>query len=126
MATSEHTTGTRDEQYKVISILYHALQGAETCATYLQDAEQAGDQDLVQRFREVQGRYRQLADRGRRSCGSGSGRGVELRSERRHEGAAASASGVRRRRAGSRELTSSEGWAVSTCRRRTQPNRRGE
>jgi hypothetical protein len=65
MATSEHTTGTRDEQYNVISILYHALQGAETCATYLQDAEQAGDQDLVQFFRDVQGTYRQLADQGK-------------------------------------------------------------
>jgi hypothetical protein len=65
MATSEHTTGTRDEQYNVISILYHALQGAETCATYLQDSEQAGDQDLVQFFRDVQGTYRQLADRGK-------------------------------------------------------------
>jgi hypothetical protein len=63
MAMSEHTTGTRDEHYNVISVLYHALQGAETCATYLQDAEQAGDQDLAQFFREVQGTYRQLGDR---------------------------------------------------------------
>jgi hypothetical protein len=62
MAASERT-GTRDEHYAVISVLYHALQGAESCATYLQDAEQAGDQDLVQFFREVQGTYRQLADR---------------------------------------------------------------
>jgi hypothetical protein len=65
MAASEHTTGTRDEQYNVISVLYHALQGADTCAPYLQDAEQAGDQDMAQFFREVQGTYRQLADRGK-------------------------------------------------------------
>ncbi len=63
MATDEHHTGTKDEPYDVVSTLYHALQGAETCATYLQDAERAGDQDLVQFFREVQGTYRQLADR---------------------------------------------------------------
>jgi hypothetical protein len=63
MATSERTTGTRDEHYNVISVLYHALQGADTCATYLQDAEQAGDQELAQFFREVQGTYRQLGDR---------------------------------------------------------------
>jgi hypothetical protein len=62
MATSERMTGTRDEHYNVISVLYHALQGADTCATYLQDAEQAGDQELAQFFREVQGAYRQLAD----------------------------------------------------------------
>jgi hypothetical protein len=64
-AMSEHTTGTRDEHYNVISVLYHVLQGADTCATYLQDAEQAGDQDLAQFFREVQGAYRQLGDRGK-------------------------------------------------------------
>jgi hypothetical protein len=60
---SEGTTGTRDEHYNVISVLYHALQGAETCATYLQDAEQAGDQDLAQFFREAQDTFRQLGDR---------------------------------------------------------------
>jgi hypothetical protein len=63
MAMSERTTGTRDEHYNVISVLYHALQGADTCGTYLQDAEQAGDQELVQFFREVQDTYRQLGDR---------------------------------------------------------------
>ena len=63
MAMDERQTGTKDEHYDVISTLYHALQGAETCTTYLQDAERAGDQDLVQFFREVQGTYRQLADR---------------------------------------------------------------
>jgi hypothetical protein len=63
MATSERTTGTRDEHYTVISVLYHALQGADTCATCRQDAEQAGDQELTQCFREVQGTYRQLGDR---------------------------------------------------------------
>ena len=60
---SEGTTGTRDEHYNIISVLYHALQGAEMCTTYLQDAEQAGDQELAQFFREVQGTYRQLGDR---------------------------------------------------------------
>jgi hypothetical protein len=65
MATDDRTTGTRDEHYNVISVLYHALQGADTCATYIQDAERAGDQDLVQFFREVHGSYQQLADRGK-------------------------------------------------------------
>jgi hypothetical protein len=63
MAADDRATGTRDEHYDIVSMLYHALQGAETCATYLQDAEQAGDQEIVQFFREVQGTYRQLADR---------------------------------------------------------------
>ena len=65
MATSDRMTGTREEHDHVLSVLYHALQGADTCATYLQDAEQAGDQELAQFFREAQGTYRQLADRGK-------------------------------------------------------------
>ena len=32
-------TGTRNETYDVIAILYHALQGAENCQTYLKDAQ---------------------------------------------------------------------------------------
>ena len=63
MAMSERTTGTKDEQYNLVSVLYHVLQGADTCGTYLQDAERAGDQDLVAFFREVHGTYQQLADR---------------------------------------------------------------
>jgi hypothetical protein len=65
MATNERSTGIKDEHYDVVSMLYHTLQGADTCTTYLQDAEQAGDQDLVQFFREAQGTYRQLAERGK-------------------------------------------------------------
>jgi hypothetical protein len=65
MATAEHQTGTRDEHYDLVSALYHALQGADTCVTYVQDAEQAGDQELVQFFREAHGTYRQLAERGK-------------------------------------------------------------
>jgi hypothetical protein len=63
MAMDERTTGTRDEHYDLVSVLDHALQGAETCTTYLHDAERAGDQGLIQFFREVQRTYRQLADR---------------------------------------------------------------
>jgi hypothetical protein len=76
MATSEHTTGTRDEHYNMISVLYHALQGADTCATYLQDAERTGDQNLVQssvRSRACTGSWPSGA---RHSCGNGSGKGV--------------------------------------------------
>ena len=65
MATNERSTGVKDEHYDVVSMLYHTLQGADTCTMYLQDAERAGDQDLVQFFREAQDTYRQLAERGK-------------------------------------------------------------
>ncbi len=47
-------TGTSNEYYNLVSILYHSLNGAQTYDTYIQDAEQSGDHDLAQFFREVQ------------------------------------------------------------------------
>lgn len=61
MATQ--TTGTRDETYDVVSILYHALQGAETYQQYVRDAEQRGDQDLSQFFRDVHDEEKRRAER---------------------------------------------------------------
>jgi rubrerythrin len=61
MATQ--STGTRDETYDVVSILYHALQGADTYQQYIRDAEQRGDQELAQFFREVQDEEKRRADR---------------------------------------------------------------
>ena len=47
--TSESTgnTGTKDVTFNIISILYHALQGAETYDQYIQDAEQSGNSDIA-------------------------------------------------------------------------------
>jgi hypothetical protein len=39
-----------DELYGVVSILYHALQGAQTYAQYCDDARKAGDEELVEFF----------------------------------------------------------------------------
>jgi len=62
-ATAEHKTGMRDETYNIVSVLYHALQGGETCMQYLQDAQETGDQQLVQFFQEVQECHRHVATR---------------------------------------------------------------
>lgn len=56
-------TGVTDEHYDVISVLYHALQGAETCRQYIADAEQSGKQEMVEFFREVQDQNRRLAEK---------------------------------------------------------------
>lgn len=58
-------TGTRDETYDLISVLYHALQGAETCAKYLEDARNEGDQEAVQFFEEAISTQRRIAERGK-------------------------------------------------------------
>jgi hypothetical protein len=55
-------TGTRNETYDVIAVLYHALQGAENCQTYLQDAQDGPTQQFFQQALQMQ---RQLADQGK-------------------------------------------------------------
>ena len=47
MDYGEQTTGTRDEHYNLVSVLYHALSGADSCDRYALDAEAAGDERLV-------------------------------------------------------------------------------
>ena len=47
MDYGQRTTGTRDEHYNLISVLYHALNGADTCDRYALDAETAGDERLA-------------------------------------------------------------------------------
>ena len=54
-------TGTNDPTFNLISVLYHALQGAETYEKYASDA--GSDQDLANFFREVQQQEKQRADR---------------------------------------------------------------
>jgi hypothetical protein len=44
-------------------VLYHTLQGSETYERYIHDAQQAGDQELVQFLREVQAENRRRAER---------------------------------------------------------------
>jgi len=59
----EQTTGTRDEHYNLISVLYHALHGAENCDHYASDAEITGDERLAAFFRETQTMQTQVAER---------------------------------------------------------------
>ncbi|HEY9859109.1 MAG TPA: hypothetical protein V6D16_06365 [Candidatus Obscuribacterales bacterium] len=59
----DHTTGTSDEQYDLVSVLYHALEGAATCEVYIQDAEEAGDSELTQFFQELQEEESRRAER---------------------------------------------------------------
>ncbi len=63
MADGGDKTGTKDEHYNLVSVLYHALEGGELYDKYISDAEQAGDDELVQFFREVQEQERERSDR---------------------------------------------------------------
>jgi hypothetical protein len=62
----ESETGERDETYNLISVLYHALQGAETIRQYQQDAEQSGDEQLAQFFDETRSGYTEFAQQAKR------------------------------------------------------------
>lgn len=44
----------RDETYGLVSVLYHALQGAETYSQYIADADRAGETEIAAFFRECQ------------------------------------------------------------------------
>jgi len=65
----EQTTGTRDEHYNLVSVLYHALQGAENCDRYAADAEVTGEEHLVDFFRDAQAMQAQLAERAKELLG---------------------------------------------------------
>jgi hypothetical protein len=54
-------TGTKDATYNLVSVLYHALQGAENYQQYASDA--GSDQELADFFRQAQQQEQQRADR---------------------------------------------------------------
>ena len=47
-------TGVSNVSFNLVSILYHALQSAQTYDTYIRDAEQHGDTNLAQFLRQIQ------------------------------------------------------------------------
>ncbi|HEX8699074.1 MAG TPA: hypothetical protein VF815_09585 [Myxococcaceae bacterium] len=70
MSGEEQQTGTQDEQYNLISALYHLLKGASTSEQYIQDAQEAGDQELAQFFKDWQDEQRNFAERAKNLLGS--------------------------------------------------------
>lgn len=76
MDAGEQRTGTRDEHYDLISVLYHALQGAEACDKYASDAEAAGEQELAGFFKEAQQTQARLAEQAKAMLGLGAAGGI--------------------------------------------------
>ena len=70
-------TGTQDATYNLISVIYHALQGAETYEQYIEDVEQQGDNDLAQFFRDARDESMARADRGKQLLAMRLNRGEE-------------------------------------------------
>ena len=59
----EQATGEHDATYDIVSVLYHALQGAEVYEEYASDAEEAGDSELARFFQDIQQEEKRRADR---------------------------------------------------------------
>jgi hypothetical protein len=63
MSNCEQTTGVSDTVYNLASVLYHAAEGGTVYTKYIEDAEQEGDQELADFFRQVQQQDAQRAQR---------------------------------------------------------------
>lgn len=63
--------GTRDEHYNLVSVLYHALHGADNCGIYLMEAEAAGRDELAAFFREALEMQTGLAEKAKGLLGIG-------------------------------------------------------
>ena len=58
-------TGTTDQTYDVISVIYHALNGAETYEQYVRDGESEGDEELTDFFRVFHAKLCGIAEEGK-------------------------------------------------------------
>jgi len=63
-------TDERDDTYGLVSVIYHALQGAETIGKYIEDAQAADNEELVAFFEECKGRQNEMAMNGKRLLGA--------------------------------------------------------
>lgn len=59
------STSVNNTYYDLVSILYHSLQTAQTSAAYMQDAQQSGNQNVLQFFQQVQQQANQTATQAR-------------------------------------------------------------
>jgi hypothetical protein len=61
--TSSGGSPILNQTYDLVSVLYHVLKGQQPYGKYIQDAQQSGDQELVQFFQDVQSQDQQRATR---------------------------------------------------------------
>jgi hypothetical protein len=55
----------KDKDYDLISVVYHASQGVETCRQYASDANKEGDQDAATFFEEIRDQYAKFVVKGK-------------------------------------------------------------
>ncbi len=62
MTEGERATGTPNTIYDLSSVLFHSLEGGASYDQYIQDAEEAGDEELVDFFTRVRDEDSMRAD----------------------------------------------------------------
>ena len=58
-------TAESDENYDLVSVLYHCLKAADACTQYVADAEDAGDDELAEFFDKARQLQNRLATQAR-------------------------------------------------------------
>lgn len=64
MSNGTESNRLSNRVYNLVSVLYHAAEGGQVYAGYIEDAEKEGDEELASFFREVQ---QQDAERARKA-----------------------------------------------------------
>ena len=66
-ANNARDTGTAetDENYDLVSVLYHCLKAADACTQYIADAEDAGEDELAEFFESARQTHNRLAGQAR-------------------------------------------------------------
>lgn len=59
----------KDKDYDLISTLYHAAQGLHNAKQYAADAENDGDSEAAEFFKEAQSSYQNLSDKAKALAG---------------------------------------------------------
>ncbi|NJL81992.1 MAG: hypothetical protein HC890_01570 [Chloroflexaceae bacterium] len=59
-------TGISNENYNLVSVLYHALESAATYELYAEDARETDDEELAKFFEEVKSQNSKVAERAQR------------------------------------------------------------
>ncbi len=60
------STNVPDKDYNLISVLYHALKGADKCDVYIKDAEEDNDEELAEFFKETKEKHMELAGKAKK------------------------------------------------------------
>jgi rubrerythrin len=67
--TGQQLTGISDTVFNLGSVFYHAAEGGQVYAKYIEDAEREGDTEVVEFFREVQQQDAQRAQKAKSLIG---------------------------------------------------------